>query len=111
MDIHDWWNRTRGDNGSLKLSSRRLLTIVSLLPNDSAFKLEATEDWSLDTRLLSGVLNELRIMRSENAVFNGNDYREPNLVKSPSQVMAEQITTEHNTNVRTGIMAQLNRKT
>ena len=38
LNIFDWWNRSRDANGRLKLSSRRLISYVRGLPDDSRFK-------------------------------------------------------------------------
>lgn len=50
-------------------------------------------------------------MRAENVVLAGNEYKEPTLVKSPAQQLADEFSSEHCDNIRTGIMAQLRPKT
>lgn len=109
-DIHDWWNRTRRPDGSLKLSSRRLILLVFKLPDDSLFKTEWRLDWSPKQYNDAAILNELRIMRAENAVFAGREYREPILMKSPRQQEADQIDEELKNDIRAGIRAQLYKK-
>lgn len=110
VDIHDWWNRTRREDGALKLSSRRLLALISKLPDRSLFKAEWRRDWSQDQYTEAAILNEIRIMRAENAVFAGREYREPMLVKSPRQQEADRLDAELKDDIRAGIRAQLYRK-
>lgn len=52
-------------------------------------------------------LNELRIMRAENAVFADRDYREPVLLKSPQQAEEEAAEAQKKRNLVDGIFAQL----
>lgn len=107
LDIHHWWNRTVDEDGQRILSSRRLLAVLKHLPDDSAFRLAYREDWSEDKYITVGILNELRIMRSDNSVLAGGDPLEPVLVKSPAQQLADQFDSEQKQAIRGGINAQL----
>ena len=107
MDIHDWWNRTRREDGSLKLSSRRLVVLLDQLPDESTFRQAATEDWSMTRKLAVAQINELRIMRAENTVLAGGEYQEPQLIKTPSQHLADEMDAEEKAKIRVGIMSQL----
>ena len=107
LDIHDWWNRVRGESGALRLSSRRLLSFVSQLPESSRFKSVARDDWDEDRYIQVGILNELRIMRADNVAMHASNKMEPILVKSPAQQKAEEEKEESNLALRGGIMAQL----
>ena len=111
IDIAHWWRRSRREDGTLILSSRRLHLLVFKLPPESAFMQEwRMQDWSLKQYLEAAAVNELRIMRAEMAVFNGNDFREPILVKSPAQQDAADMDSHEKDLIRQGIQAQLNRK-
>jgi hypothetical protein len=107
LDIYDWWNRTRRADGTLKLSSRRLMVLLDCTPEESSFRLAATEDWSHTRKLLASTVNELRIMRVENVVAGGGEYQDPQLIKTPGQELADQFDSEKKQAIRAGIMSQL----
>lgn len=107
LDVFDWWNRVRNDSGRLKLSSRRLLSFLTLLPPSSRFKSAAREDWDEDRYIQVGILNELRIMRADNVAMHASDKMEPILLKSPSQQRQDDEVESHNIAIRSGIMNQL----
>lgn len=88
------------------LSSRKLLVILKTMPEDSEFKNAFREDWSEDKYIQTGIVNELRLMRGDNAVYNHHEMV-PVLLKSPRQQLAEEIDSEQKLAVRAGIMAQL----
>jgi hypothetical protein len=56
---------------------------------------------------MTATINELRIMRAENTVNAGGEYQEPQLIKTPSQELAEQFDAEQKKAIRVGIMSQL----
>lgn len=107
MDIHDWWRRTRNENGTLKLSSRRLMVILKNLSEESAFKDAYREDWSEEKYIRVGVLNELRIMRADAAAMHADHKMEPMIIKSPAQLLYDDQDSDHKLAIRGGIMAQL----
>lgn len=104
----DWWRRTRKPDGTLVLSSRRLEVLVLKLPDDSAFRKEWREqDWSFAQYMAAAEVNELRIMRAELAVFNNRDFREPILIKSPSQGAQDAVEAAKKHTLVSSIAAQL----
>lgn len=107
IDIHDWWRRTRRKSGKLKLSSRRLLAVLELADEDSPFKNAFREDWSTEKYIRVSVLNELRLMRADNVAMHVEKEIPANLMKSPSQLRAEEVQTEYKFDIRSGIMRQL----
>lgn len=111
LDIHDWWNQTVNDDGHRVLSSRRVLAVLKHLPDDSTFKVAYREDWSQERYIQVAILNELRIMRSDNAVLQGRDPIDHQIVKSPPQQLADQEDADHRAAIIGGIRAQLRGKT
>lgn len=110
VDIHDWWNRTRREDGTLKLSSRRLVVLLDQLPDESTFRQAATEDWSMARKLAVATINEMRIMRAEAVVIGGGEYSEPQLIKTPAQCLADEMDAEQKAKIRVGIMSQLHQR-
>jgi hypothetical protein len=108
IDIQDWWRRSRRPDGTLVLSSRRLEALVLKLPDNSAFRKEWREqDWSLAQYMDAAMVNELRIMRAELGVYNNRDFREPILVKSPSQGEEDAVEAAKKHALVASIQAQL----
>lgn len=61
LEIGDWYQQTRDDQGRLKLSSRRLLDVVlPNLPEMSAFNAALREwDWPEPTQILAKIHEEI----------------------------------------------------
>lgn len=76
---------------------------------ESPFKEAYREDWSDRKYGMFGILNELRIMRADNAAIHADHKMEPSLIKSPAQQRAEEFDEEQRQAIRGGIMAQLRR--
>lgn len=99
IDIADWH---RGD-----MSSRRLLVLLEGLPEGSLFKTALRDgDWGLDEYIQAGVLNELRLLRTDQAAVNGHKM-EVSFVESPAQIERRQETEREHEAQRAGILAQL----
>lgn len=109
INIHDWHRQTLDANGVRVLSSRRLLLLAKNLPATSAFKREAQRngDWSDDEYIQAGILNELRLLRTDFAAVNGSRM-EPTLVESPRQIEVREEDTEEKARLRRHIIRQLN---
>jgi hypothetical protein len=110
IDIADWWNGTVTEDGRPVLSSRRLVAILTNLPDDSAFKSAFRDDWSEAQYMQAAVVNELRNGRSDQAAFHKHNL-EAVPVKSPAQQRADRADEEYKSKIRARILAQLNKKT
>lgn len=83
IDIRDWFT---GD-----MDSRRLLSLLDGLPDESTFKTWAVRggDWTSAQYVQARMVNELALARAD-----GKGYS-PNLVKSPVQIADEQAETDY----------------
>lgn len=89
------------------MSSRRLLVLLRFLPDDSEFKKALRDgDWSHQQYLDAGLLNEIRLLRVDQAALSGQsmDY---SLLESPAQIEQRERDAERYRNVRTDILRQL----
>lgn len=89
------------------MSSRRLLVILECLDDDSAYmKARRDGDWSDEEYLRAALINEVKLLRVDQAAING-DKMEAVLLDSPAQLEAKaELEAEHNAQ-RAGILAQL----
>ena len=89
------------------MSSRRLLVILKALDEDSEYHTARRNgDWSDKQYMRAATVNELRLLRVDQAAINGSKM-EAVLMESPAQREAKaELEAEHNA-VRTGILAQL----
>lgn len=89
------------------MSSRRLLVLLENLPEDSAFKRAVRNgDWGFNEYLQAGLLNEIRLLRIDQAAINGQKM-DADLLESPAQIeRREELNRERETQ-RAGILAQL----
>lgn len=100
IDIGDWH---RGE-----MSSRRLLVLVDALPDDSRFCTERRDgDWSAKEYLDAAIVNELRLLRADQAAIHTENKMDVNLVESPGQVQKEEELHEKAQAVRSRIMSEL----
>jgi hypothetical protein len=77
------------------------------LPEDSLFRTAMRDgDWGLDTYVQAGILNELRLLRTDQAAVNGHKM-EVSFVESPAQVERREETEREREAQRAGILAQL----
>lgn len=89
------------------MSSRRLLNLVSALPEDSTFAREVRDgDWSLEQYLQAATVNELRSMRVEQAAFHQREL-DMEWVESPRQIEQSQEESEQKALIRESILRQL----
>lgn len=89
------------------MSSRRLLTLLQHLPDDSAFKRATREgDWTFDEYIRAGIVNEIRLLRVDQAAINGQKM-EAEFIESPAQVKRKEEQYRVNELHRAGILAQL----
>jgi hypothetical protein len=108
IDIHDWHTRRLNEDGLPVLSSRRLLILLDRLPDDSEFKKFCRGgDWSEAQYLVAGQLNELRLLRTDQAAISGREMS-TNLVESPAQIEARQAEQDRQARLRRKILKQLN---
>lgn len=88
------------------MSSRRLLVLLKGLHPRSLFQTERRGDWSDDEYRQAAVVNELRLLRVDQAAING-EKMEAVLMESPRQIeAADDVRAERNAQ-RAGILAQL----
>ena len=85
-----------------------MVILLQQLPEEASFNTSIEEDWSFARQVQVGILNELRIMRTENINMQGGEANPPHIIKTPRQELAEQHDAEQKKQIRIGIMAQLN---
>jgi hypothetical protein len=89
------------------MSSRRLLVLVSALPDDSAFASSVRDgDWSVEEYLRAATVNELRSLRVDQASLQGQKL-EMTYVESPSQVADREEDAEEKQQIRAQILMHL----
>lgn len=99
IDIADWH---RGD-----MSSRKLLALLQHLPEDAAFKRALRNgDWGFNEYMQAGVLNEIRLLRIDQAAINGQKM-DAELIESPAQLERKEEQARVVAAHRAGILAQL----
>uniref|UniRef100_A0AAU8GPG3 Tail assembly chaperone n=1 Tax=Mycobacterium Phage BigBubba TaxID=3158890 RepID=A0AAU8GPG3_9CAUD len=110
IDIFDWYNFTKRKDGAPKLSSRRLLNIVyGGLDDKSVTKTAMREgDWSPDEYAQAATVNELRLLRADQAAISGRSF-DVNLMKSPAQLKAEMEESQVKSRIQERISKQLNK--
>jgi hypothetical protein len=101
VDVFDWH---RG-----LMSSRRLLALIEALPDDSSFRREfRDQDWSSEQYLFAAVVNELRLLRADQAAIHAQHDMQVNLVESPSQLAESEALAEKARMVREHVVSQMN---
>ena len=99
VDIADWHCGV--------LSSRRLLVLLEGLPDDARFNVARRDgDWSDEQYLQASLINEVRLLRVDQAALKGHKM-EATLLESPAQREAAAEKAAENNALRTGILAQL----
>src|SRR6478609_9292589 len=100
IDIADWHQG--------KMSSRRLLCLIAALDDDSAYWRERRDgDWSVKEYLDAAMVNELRLLRSDQAAIHRNEKMEVHLVESPSEQLKDEALVEKARDVRQHLITQL----
>lgn len=100
IDIFDWH---RGE-----MSSRRLITLIETLPPDSTYWRERRDgDWSEQEYINATILNELRLLRADNAAIHAGHKMDINLVESPAQAQEQEHLAERQRSVREHVLAQM----
>jgi len=99
IDIFDWHQG--------KMSSRRLLVLCEALPPDSRFQTALRDgDWSDDQYVQAAMVNEVRLLRVDQAALQGQKM-DATLLESPAQREGNEEEAAKNLAIRTGILAQL----
>lgn len=89
------------------MSSRKLIALLEHLPDDSAFKKAHREgDWSFNEYVAAGIVNELRLLRTDQAAINGQKM-DTILIESPAQLEKKHEVEVLHQAQRAGILAQL----
>ncbi|WP_136244764.1 hypothetical protein [Mycobacterium intracellulare] len=65
IDIFDWYQG--------RISDRRMLALIKHLPEDSAFKTAARDDWPLEDHLAAATVNSINALRAD--MFPGTAYK------------------------------------
>ena len=100
VDIGEWH---RG-----RMSSRRLLVLIDALPDDTAYWKERRDgDWSAKEYIEAAIVNELRLLRADQAAIHTENKMEVNLVESPSQAKKDEDLAERGRQARSRIMSEL----
>lgn len=83
VDVRDWFTEV--------MDSRRLLTLLDGLPDESSFKTWAIRggDWTADQYVQARLVNELALARAD-----GKGYT-PNLLKSPMQIAGDRAESDY----------------
>lgn len=93
-----------------KMSSRRLLCLIAALPDDSTYQKERRDgDWSADEYLKAAMVNELRLLRADQAAIHTENKMDVSMVESPSQSRKQEEQAERARMARQRVMADLNR--
>ena len=103
IDIGDWH---RGG-----MSSRRLLCLIDALeadPDKSAYCKERRDgDWSVKEYLEAAMVNELRLLRADQAAIHTSNKMDVDLVESPSQRKQDEEQAERSRQARQRVMSEL----
>lgn len=102
VDIGDWH---RGE-----MSSRRLLCCIDALDADpdSAFSKERRDgEWSVKEHLQAALVNEMRLLRADQAAIHTGDKMDIDLVESPSQRKQNEEQAERSRQARQRVMSEL----
>ena len=102
IDVGDWH---RG-----KLSSRRLLCLIDALEkeeNSSYAKERRDGDWSPREYLEAAMVNEMRLLRADQAAIHTETKMDINLVESPAQRKQDEELAERARQARQRIMSEL----
>jgi len=101
VDVHDWH---RG-----LLSSRRLCALIDSLPDDSAYARERRDgDWSFGQYVDVAVVNELRLLRADNAAIHASHKMKLSLVESPTEQRVQEDLDGRVVELRRHVLEQLN---
>lgn len=106
IDIHDWH---RG-----KMSSRRLLVLIYALEKDQKsllFRERTDWDWNEEEYLRAAMVNELRLLRADQAAIHAQHDMKVNMVSSPAQKKEDEDLTNRTKQVREHFLKQLHRDT
>lgn len=104
IDIADWHQG--------RMSSRRLLCLIDALPDDSAYWKERRDgDWSVQEYMQAALVNEMRLLRSDQAAIHTDEKMDVNLVESPAERHKEEERAQKVLDVRHHLMAQLKGET
>lgn len=100
IDIADWHQG--------RMSSRRLLALIDALPDDTAYWKERRDgDWSAKEYIEAAIVNELRLLRADQAAIHTESKMDISLVESPSQVKQDEDLAEKARQARSRIMSEL----
>ena len=100
IDIADWHQG--------EMSSRRLLCLIDALPDDSAYWKERRDgDWSVKEHLEAAMVNELRLLRADQAAIHADNKMDIDLVKSPSQRKEQEDLADRSRQARQRVMSEL----
>ena len=89
------------------MSSRRLLVLVSSLPEDSTFARAVRQgDWSTEQYLRAATVNELRSLRVDQASLQGQKM-DMAYVESPRQIEDREDDADEKQQIRSQILRQL----
>ena len=103
LDIKEWHQG--------RMSSRRLLTLIRFLPDESATKTAARlGDWTEGRYLDASVVNELRLMRADLAAIFAGGGDEPDLFRSPYQERVIAEREKARSSLRDKVLAKLTKK-
>lgn len=90
------------------MSSRRLLVLVTKLPETSAFKTAAREhDWPLQAQLQTATVNEIKALRGDMWALIGHESMAFKPILSPAAEHAKAAERAHTRAVHDDINAQL----
>lgn len=96
-----------------EMSSRRLLVLIEAIADDpnSALSIERRDkDWSELQYLTAGMLNEIRLLRADQAALHAGKRMDISLVKSPAQTEEDEELREKHEIARKNILSQLRPK-
>ncbi|BCP41429.1 hypothetical protein MINTMi27_15220 [Mycobacterium intracellulare] len=95
------------------MSSRRLLVLIDALehdPSSTLYRERRDWDWTEEEYLRAAIVNELRLLRADQAAIHAKHDMKIELVPSPQQEKQDQELAERTRAVRQHILDQLHKR-
>lgn len=103
IDIHDWHQG--------RMSSRRLLVLIEAISADADSMLSRERrdgDWSLKEYLEAAQVNEIRLLRADQAAIHAGHEMKINFIQSPSQSAEEEVLADRVRDLRSHVLKAMN---
>jgi hypothetical protein len=102
VDIEDWHQG--------RMSSRRLLALIDALPDDSAYLRERRDgDWSEREYMWAVLVNEIKLLRAEQAAIHAGHDMKVNMFESPLARLEQELEQERVKQLRAHVLEQMHK--